>query len=187
MRRRVLVAGLAATAVTVFGVVASCGSGQGGGGVPTPTASRHIALSSTAFRDGGTIPRRYTCDGEDVSPPLALSGVPAHTASLVLLVEDPDAARGPFAHWLVWNMDPHTTRLLPGQAPPGAVQGRNSFTKAGYSGPCPPMGAPHHYVFTVYAVDRRLAPPSGATADDLRRAVNGHALALGTLTGRYGR
>ncbi|MFF8945152.1 YbhB/YbcL family Raf kinase inhibitor-like protein [Streptomyces sp. NPDC014864] len=174
-------------AVAALGLVSSCGDDKGGSGVPTPTAERRIAVASPAFGDGGTIPRPYTCDGEDVSPPLTFTGVPAHTTGLVLLLEDPDAARGPFTHWLMWDIDPHTTVVPAGRTPPGATQGRNSFTKAGYSGPCPPVGKPHRYVFTVYATDRRLGLATDATADDIRRAVNGHALAVGSLTGRYGR
>jgi Raf kinase inhibitor-like YbhB/YbcL family protein len=181
--------------VVALGGIAACGGGGAGSGAATPKGSgaatrgapARITVSSSAFTDGGTVPGRYTCAGEDVSPPLAFSGVPTRTAGLALLVEDPDAPQGTFTHWLVWDMDPHTTRLSAGATPPGAVQGRNSFSKTGYSGPCPPPGKPHHYVFTVYAADRRLGLGPGATTADVKRALTGHTLASGTLTGRYGR
>ncbi|MGW7529901.1 YbhB/YbcL family Raf kinase inhibitor-like protein [Streptomyces sp. NPDC054783] len=175
-----------AVAATAF--VAGCGDGGTPADSPSPTAARRLTVTSTAFADGGTVPRRNTCDGADVSPPLALGAVPAHTASLALLLRDLDAPHGTFTHWLVWNVAPHTTRLSAGEHPPGATEGRNDFGKTGYSGPCPPRGdRPHHYVLTVYAADRRVSPGAGASAADLLRALSGHTLAEGTLTGRYGR
>lgn len=177
-----------AVAATAF--VAGCGDGgtPAAAPSPSPSAARRLAVTSTAFADGGTIPRRNTCDGADVSPPLAFGAVPAHTASLALLLRDADAAHGTFTHWLVWNADPHTTRLSAGEHPPGATEGRNDFGKTGYGGPCPPRGdRPHRYVLTVYAADRRLPPAAGASPAVVLRALSGHTLALGTLTGRYGR
>ncbi|MHB9858318.1 YbhB/YbcL family Raf kinase inhibitor-like protein [Streptomyces sp. YIM S03343] len=180
-------------------LMAGCAdSGDGGGAnggdssassaAPSPTAARRITVSSSAFAEDGTVPRRHTCDGADVSPPLAFSGVPEGAAGLTVLVEDPDAPRGTFTHWLLWDADPHETRWAAGTAPRGAVQGRNGFGKNSYGGPCPPRGsAPHHYVFTVYATDRALGLAPGASADTLKRALEGHVLASGTLTGRYGR
>ncbi|OIK27573.1 hypothetical protein VT52_011185 [Streptomyces malaysiense] len=149
-------------------------------------------MTSTAYPDGGTVPRRFTCDGADVSPPLAFSGVPAGTRSLAVTVRDLDAPGGTFTHWLIWDIDAGTRRLSAGAHPRGAVEGRNGFGRTGYGGPCPPHGDhPHHYVLTVYAADRRppLSPAAsaGASPDDLRRALSGHTLATGTLTGRYGR
>ncbi|MFF7971024.1 YbhB/YbcL family Raf kinase inhibitor-like protein [Streptomyces sp. NPDC007905] len=184
--RRLWMVAVAATAV-----VAGCGDGGGSAAAPSgpsPTATGRLTVTSSAYTDGGTIPRRFTCDGENVSPPLALSGVPAHTASLALLLQDPDAPRGTFTHWLVWDIDPHTGRLASGGRPQGARQGRNGFGKTGYGGPCPPRGdRPHRYVLTVYATDRSpgLAPDAGPA--DFLRALYGHTLATGTLTGRYGR
>ncbi|MFF9125155.1 YbhB/YbcL family Raf kinase inhibitor-like protein [Streptomyces sp. NPDC014889] len=180
--------------IVVLGGLAGCGSGgRGAAGTPSadgtvsPGATGRIAVSSPAFADGGTVPGRYTCGGADVSPPLSFSGVPARTAGLILLVEDRDAPGGTFTHWLVWNMDPRTRSLPTGATPPGAAQGRNDFSKTGYSGPCPPPGRPHRYVITVYAADRRLDLKPNATAADVRRALSGHTLASGTLTARYGR
>ncbi|MGW1048542.1 YbhB/YbcL family Raf kinase inhibitor-like protein [Streptomyces sp. NPDC001118] len=174
-------------AVAAMAVVAGCGDDGGPTAAPSP-GTAHLTVTSTAYGDGGTIPRRHTCDGADVSPPLALAGVPARTASLALLLRDPDAPHGTFAHWLVWDIDPHTRQLAAGERPQGATEGRNDFKRPGYGGPCPPRGdRPHHYVLTVYAGDRRLSLAPGAAPADLLRALSGHTLAVGTLMGRYSR
>lgn len=144
-----------------------------------------ITVSSTAFSEGGTIPRRHTCDGEDASPPLRFAGVPSGTQELAVLVEDPDAPRGTFVHWVAWGLDPSTTTLDEGATPPRT--GTNGFGRRGYGGPCPPRGTPHRYIFTVFALARRLDLPPGASADQLRAAVGRAAIAEGRLTGRYGR
>ncbi|GGU87182.1 hypothetical protein GCM10010260_20650 [Streptomyces filipinensis] len=175
-------------AVAAMAVVTGCADGGGPATVPSRSAPRRLTLTSTAYGDDGTIPRRHTCDGADVSPPLALASVPAGTASLALLLRDPDAPRGPFTHWLVWDIDPRTRRLSAGERPRGATEGRNDFRKTGYGGPCPPHGdRPHHYVLTVYALDQRLSLAPDASPADLMRAVSGRMLAAGTLTGRYSR
>lgn len=183
MQRRLVIVALAAA----VGLASGCGDDGDDSSAPAFGASERLTLSSSAFADGGTIPRRHTCDGENISPPLSFSKVPSGTKSLAVLVEDPDAPRGPFTHWVVYDADPSQTRWPAGQVPRGAAQGRNGFTKNGYSGPCPPQGKPHHYVFSGYAVDRALRLPSDASADDLKQALKGHALAYGSLTGRYGR
>jgi Raf kinase inhibitor-like YbhB/YbcL family protein len=153
---------------------------------PLPHAPRSLALSSPAFRDGGTIPARFTCSGAGTSPPLAWSGVPAGARELALIVEDPDAGR--FVHWTVVAIPPADRGATPGRPPRGGVETDNSFGDRGWGGPCPPPGdPPHDYVFTVYALDARLGLDAGATADDVRGAIAGHALARGTLTGRFGR
>jgi Raf kinase inhibitor-like YbhB/YbcL family protein len=144
-----------------------------------------ISVSSTAFPDGGDIPRRYTCDGEDVSPPLDFAGVPEAARDLALLIEDPDAPSGLFAHWVAWGIDPGKPALAEGESPAGT--GTNGFRRRGYAGPCPPWGAPHRYVFTVFALSRRLDLAPGASAEDLRRAVEGTVLDEGRLVGRYAR
>jgi Raf kinase inhibitor-like YbhB/YbcL family protein len=144
-----------------------------------------ITVSSSAFAEGGTIPRRYTCDGEDVSPPLAVSGLPSGVRELALLVEDPDAPHGTFVHWVAWGIDPAKPTLAEGSAPAGS--GVNGFGRQGYGGPCPPRGSNHRYVFTVLALSRPSGLRAGASADDLRTAVKGAVLAEGKLTGRYGR
>jgi Raf kinase inhibitor-like YbhB/YbcL family protein len=175
-------------AVAAMALAAGCGDGAGTAAAPSPSGARRLTVTSTAYADGGTVPRRYTCDGPDVSPPLAVTGVPARTSSLALLLRDSDAPHGTFTHWLVWDIDPHTTRLSAGEHPRAASEGRNDFGRTGYSGPCPPRGdPPHRYVLTVYAVDRRVSLAAGVSPTDLLKAISGHTLAVGTLTGRYGR
>jgi Raf kinase inhibitor-like YbhB/YbcL family protein len=144
-----------------------------------------IRVTSTGFADGGDIPQVYTCDGQDVSPPLSFTDVPAGTQELALLVEDPDAPGGTFVHWVAWGIDPSKAALAEGESPPGA--GTNGFGRRGYGGPCPPKGAPHRYVFTVFALSRRLDLAAGASAQDLRRAMAGGVVAEGRLVGRYAR
>lgn len=151
----------------------------------TPEAPMTVTVSSTAFGDGGEIPRRYTCDGDDVSPPLSFAGVPSGTRELALLVEDPDAPGGTFVHWVAWGIDPTKPAIAEGGSPSGT--GTNGFRHRGYGGPCPPRGAPHRYVFTVFALSRPLDLKPGASADDLRRAVVDTVLAEGRLVGRYAR
>lgn len=144
-------------------------------------------LTSTAFDDGAAIPRRFGCDGEDVSPDLAWSGAPDGTAALALAVIDPDA-RG-FVHWLAYDMAGTPSGELPRgvSASPGApAQGTNSFGKRGYGGPCPPSGT-HHYRFTLYALDKVLELKGAPTIDALRAAMSGHVLGEATLTGTYHR
>ncbi len=148
-------------ALLVVGL-AACSSGAG-----QPPAERALpesmAVSSPAFAAGGVMPRRFTCAGEDVSPPLAWSGVPAGTVEVAVVVDDPDAPGGIFVQWVVAGIDPAATGLAAGALPPGARQGRNSAGRAAWSGPCPPAGSSHHYRFTVYALTRR-ADVGGAGA-----------------------
>ena len=151
----------------------------------TSPAPLTITVTSPAFGDGGDIPSRNTCDGQDVSPPLRFVELPSGTVELALLVEDPDAPRGTFVHWVAWGLDPGKAELGEGEVPAGA--GKNDFGKRGYGGPCPPKGAQHRYVFTVFALSDRLELPPGASADDLKQAVSGRTLAEGRLIGRYAR
>jgi Raf kinase inhibitor-like YbhB/YbcL family protein len=177
-------AGTAAVLGTLAGLLAGCG-GDRPAVPPVPEATMTITVSSTAFPDGGDIPQRYTCDGANVSPPLAFGPVPAGTVELALLVTDPDAPGGTFVHWVAWGIDPARPALAEGQAPPG--NGANGFGRQGYGGPCPPRGPAHRYVFTAYAVSRRLDLKTSASAEELTRAVQGAVLAQGRLTGRYRR
>ncbi len=145
---------------------------------PTPTP--RFALTSGAFAAGGSIPRRYTCDGEDVSPALAWTGVPGGAAELVLLMDDPDARD--FAHWIALSIPPATTHLAEGAGAASShlAQGTNDFGRVGYGGPCPPSGT-HHYRFTLYA----LADPlglSGAPRASAVRSALGASTVLGTVT-----
>jgi Raf kinase inhibitor-like YbhB/YbcL family protein len=146
-------------------------------------------LTSRSFQDG-QIPAKYTCKGAGVSPQLAWTAPPAGTASFALIVTDPDAPRGTFTHWVLYDLPAGMRALaegLPnqGQLADGARQGRNDFGSPGYGGPCPPGHAPHHYVFTLYALNVKLNLPAGATRAQLEAAMQGHILARAELIGLY--
>lgn len=165
----------------------------GGPARPSPTGELpRLQVTSDAFAPGERIPADFTCDGADRSPPLAWSGLPPGTAALVLIVEDPDASGGLFTHWLLYDLPPDTQELPSGVAPEprlpnGAKQGRNDFGTLGYRGPCPPPGRAHRYIFRLYALDRTTGLGPGARRGEVLRAVEGHVLATGELTGQYGR
>jgi hypothetical protein len=144
-----------------------------------------MQIQSAAFNDGQPIPRRYTCDGEDVSPPLTLGDVPEGAKSLALVVDDPDAPLGVFNHWIAWNLPADTEALSEGAQI--EKQGKNDFGERGYRGPCPPLGPMHHYRFKVYALDIVLDLPYGADEKQLEKAMRGHILAEGELVGTYQR
>jgi Raf kinase inhibitor-like YbhB/YbcL family protein len=145
-----------------------------------------FVLQSSAFEHGGPIPRRYSCDGEDLSPPLSWSGMPEGARSLALVVDDPDAPAGTFTHWLAWALDSRAEGLGEGEAAP--VEGRNDFGTTGYRGPCPPPGhARHRYSFRLYALDSDPDLPAGAGKRELERALAGHTLAAAELIGTYQR
>jgi Raf kinase inhibitor-like YbhB/YbcL family protein len=149
--------------------------------------STAFALTSPEFAEGGAIPRRYSCDGEDVSPPLAWSGAPAETASLALIVDDPDA-RG-WVHWVVHDMTASASGSLPAgwaASPDAPPQGTNSWRRVGYGGPCPPSGS-HRYAFRLLALDEALGLGGAPTAQEVLDATAGHVLAEATLTGTYRR
>jgi Raf kinase inhibitor-like YbhB/YbcL family protein len=147
-----------------------------------------MKLWSPAFSDGAAIPPRYTCDGDDVSPELSWSDVPHDTVSLALTCVDPDAPRGTFTHWLIWNLDPAGEAIGAGEIPIGARQGRNDFGTVGYRGPCPPPGhGTHHYHFTLHAFARQIALPEGATISAFREAAEGVTIAPAELVGTYQR
>lgn len=150
-----------------------------------------MTLTSSAFGHEGEIPSRYTCDGENLSPPLGFAGVPVGAKSLVLVCDDPDAPGGVWDHWVLYNLSPGTPGLpegLPNAAtyPDGSLAGKNSWGKIGYGGPCPPTGS-HRYYFTIFALDVPLTLSSGATKGDVLRAAKGHILASATIMGRYAR
>lgn len=156
----------------------------------TPVA-KPMKLESTAFTDKGLIPSKYTCDGEDISPPLSWSEPPSGTKSLALIVDDPDAPGKTFVHWVLYDI-PATARALPdnvaaeGNLPSGSLQGKNDFGKLGYGGPCPPGGT-HRYFFKLYALDTKLGLESGATKAQVLVSMDGHILAEAELMGRYQR
>jgi hypothetical protein len=144
-----------------------------------------MKITSSAFQEGGNIPSKFTCDGGDTSPPLQITEVPSGAKSLAFVVDDPDAPSGLFTHCTVWNISPQTATFGEGSTPKG-VQGKNDFGKLGYGGPCPPSGA-HRYYFKIFALDRELDLPSGATRRQLNAAMKGHVVAQGELMGRYSR
>lgn len=144
-----------------------------------------LSLTTAAFDAGGSIPARHTCDGEDVSPPLAWNGLPEGTASLALLVDDPDAPGGTFTHWLAWGIDPAAGTLAEGASPPG--EGLNGFGEVGYRGPCPPRGGPHRYVFRLYALDAPAGLLRGADLAAFQAALVGRVIGTVELVGTYGR
>jgi Raf kinase inhibitor-like YbhB/YbcL family protein len=147
-----------------------------------------LRLTSALFADGEMIPTRSSCDGEDLSPHLVWTGVPAGTAELVLTMMDPDAPSATFVHWLLWGVQPATHELEEGMLPARAHQGTNGFGRRGYGGPCPPKGdRPHRYVFTLSALSSALALPDGASAADLAAAMEGSVIEAARLTGRYAR
>ncbi len=151
-----------------------------------------MQVQSSAFTEGQRIPKQFTCEGEDISPPLTWSAPPSETKSLVLICDDPDAPMGTWVHWVVYGLPPSVTSL-PQSVPTredvlgGGKQGRNDFGKIGYGGPCPPPGTPHRYFFKLYAVDMELALGRGAAKEDVMKAIQGHILAEGQLMGKYGR
>jgi Raf kinase inhibitor-like YbhB/YbcL family protein len=145
-----------------------------------------IQLTSSAFKEGEAIPRRYTCDGENLSPALSWSGVPQGTASLALIVDDPDAPAGTWVHWVLADL-PVDLPGLPESAPGSGVEGVNGFRKTGYGGPCPPRGSTHRYYFKLYALDKTLGLKTGMSKADVEKAMQGHILAQGQLMGRYSR
>ena len=167
---RVIVAGAFAIAVAIVSFAAG---------------EAKMKITSSAFREGGNIPSKFTCDGGDSSPPLQIADVLLGAKSLALVVDDPDAPSGLFTHWIVWNISPQTNAIAEESAPKG-VHGTNDFGKSGYGGPCPPSGT-HRYYFRIFALDRELNLPSGAKRSQLDAAMKGHLVAQGELMGRYSR
>ena len=151
-----------------------------------------LQLSTTAFSNGGTIPKQYTCDGPDLSPPLSWNGAPSGTQSFALIADDPDAPVGTWVHWVLYNAPAGSNGLAEGvkkqdQLADGTLQGRNDFRKVGYGGPCPPPGKPHRYFFKLYALDTKLNLKAGSTKADVESAMKGHTLAQAEWMGKYGR
>ena len=150
-----------------------------------------LQITSTAFSDGEMIPKRYTCDGPDISPDLSWTDVPGDTKSLALICDDPDAPVGTWVHWVLFNI-PTGEKGLPAEIAPetalpnGAIHGINDFRKPGYGGPCPPGGT-HRYFFKLYALDTVLSLGSGATKAQVVEAMQGHILAEAQLMGKYKR
>jgi Raf kinase inhibitor-like YbhB/YbcL family protein len=144
-----------------------------------------MQLESPAFASEQKIPKKFTCEGEDVSPPLIIQDVPKNAKSLVIIVHDPDAPNGDFVHWLAWNLDPVTHHLVEGLSPP--AQGRNDFGELDYRGPCPPKGKPHRYFFRVFALDTKLNLSPESSKKELEDEMKGHILSDAELMGVYQR
>ena len=159
---------------------------------PFQAQSGALSLSSPSFSNGGGIPKKFSCDGPDVSPQLSWTEPPPGTAIFALLVDDPDAPAGNWNHWTIWNL-PASARSLPegvGKArrlPDGSQQGMNDFKKVGYNGPCPPANKPHHYHFQLFALDRKLNLTGDAGKPELEAAMKGHILAQAEWIGTFRR
>jgi Raf kinase inhibitor-like YbhB/YbcL family protein len=175
--RRYLGSALAAALLTACENGADRPAEQGTADAPGP-----IAVTSPAFADGAEIPQQYTCHGAGTSPPLEWTGVPPGSASIAVVVDDPDAPSGTFVHWVLVGLPADQGHLAEGAVPSGAHQARNSGGGLGWTPPCPPSGT-HHYRFTVYAMGREPDVPDDAAPDAAVRAVEQAAIAQGTLTG----
>ena len=140
-----------------------------------------LVVRSIAFSHNGHIPLQYTCEGENFNPPIEISNVPRETKTLALVMEDPDAPRGVFVHWVLWDLSPHSSRA---EKTNQGISGKNGFGKIGYGGPCPPSGT-HRYFFKVYALDNSPQLEGGADKDALHAAIMGHIIAEGELMGLY--
>jgi Raf kinase inhibitor-like YbhB/YbcL family protein len=146
-------------------------------------AASSFSVATSAFQTGGDIPAKFTCNGANVNPELKINGVPNGAKSLVLIVDDPDAPRGLFTHWILWNIDPKTTDIGENSVPTGGVQGTNDFGKRNYGGPCPPSGT-HRYFFKIFALDSKLDLKPSSGRAELDGAMKGHVLAKAELIGR---
>ncbi len=150
------------------------------------TKTDEFKIFSSAFKNGGEIPQKYTCDGENINPPLQFEHVPAKTKSLALVFDDLDAPRGSYVHWILWNLDPTIKEIKENSVPEGAVQGMNDFKKRNYGGPCPPRRA-HRYVFKIYALNTVLNLNPLSMKKDLEKAIEGHVIVQAQRMGVYKR
>lgn len=157
-----------------------------------PETHQQMDITSSAFKNGQSIPSQYTCDDKNISPPLAWNGAPANTQSLALIVDDPDAPTGVWTHWVVFDLSSDVSGLPEDAAKAESVlskakQGVNDFKNAAYGGPCPPGGKPHRYFFKIYALDITLGLPAGASRKEVEAAMTKHILAQGQIMGTYQR
>lgn len=143
-----------------------------------------MKIISPSFKENEKIPRDFTCDGDNKNPKLEISGIPAQTKSLALIVDDPDAPKGTWIHWTLWNISPDIAAIEENSVPEGAIEGTTSMGRPGYEGPCPPSGS-HHYMFKLYALDKVLDISSISEKADIEKAMTGHILDNAMLTGRY--
>lgn len=145
-----------------------------------------MQITSSAFEQSQPVPSRYTCDDTNCNPPLTFTRVPEEARSLVLIVEDPDAPSGVFTHWLVYDIPPSIQYIMENEVPSQSMEGKNSFGKSGYNGPCPPSGK-HRYIFQLSALDTTLELPPGRTKEEVRAKMKGHVIATAELVGTYTR
>lgn len=188
IRRRGVLAPLVG-ALALLAACSSSGGSGGGAGATTATSAgqapkARMTITSTAFADGAPIPVRYTCKGENVSPPLEWSAPPAGTAQLALVVFDPDAPGGGFVHWVLSGIPAGQTELGENAVPQGSIEGRNG-AGSGYTGPCPPGGAPHHYHFTIYALSRAPGVQPDTDPRQAIAAIQSASTAQGELIGTF--
>lgn len=170
--------------------LAACRPAAGTERVVTDVPEKEVAmyLRSSAFENGESIPKRYTCEGADVSPPLEWGAPPEGTRAFVLIVDDPDAPGGTWVHWVLYDLLGDTRTLPEGNPESLGVAGINDFRRTAYGGPCPPRGSPHRYFFTLYAVDvPSLGLPRGASRRAVEKAMQGHILAQAQWMGTYRR
>ncbi len=173
---------------SLAGFPADCGADN----PKTNGDTMNLQLTSTAFAEGQPIPRQHAFDDKDLSPALQWSGVPSAAKSLALICDDPDAPKGTWVHWVIYDLPPSTAGLAEGvskssELANGAKQGVNDYKRLGYGGPCPPPGKPHRYFFKLYALDTATGLQPGATKKDLLKAMDGHVVAEGQLMGTYQR
>lgn len=147
-------------------------------------SNKNMKIFSSAFKNNERIPAKYTCDGENINPPLSVSDAPKDAKSLVLIVDDPDAPRGVWTHWTVWNIDPNIAEIAADSTPPNTIEGITSFGKPGYGGPCPPSGT-HRYFFKIYALDTRIDLLPFGKVNELEKAMKGHLLDSAEIIGLY--
>lgn len=187
--KKVIIIGIIAIVIGFFVMQTLIRTKKDGGLVNTPTPTplpTAFTLSSSAFGSGAEIPIKYTCDGENISPPLTIYNIPNGTVSLTLIIDDIDAPRGTFVHWLLWNIDPKTSQIDAGTTPTGAGIGVNDFREIKYGGPCPTTGE-HKYLFTLYAVDKYLVFSEKTTKNQVLDAMNQHIIAKTELMGVFSR
>jgi len=194
MANKVLLSGCVAIIFASAAAFAMASSPKAAPHAAAPQPATAMVLTSPAFKEGDLIPKDYTGDGKNMSPPLAWDRVPEGTVTLAIIMDDPDARMGPFVHWLICEIS-GVTRMLPEGVPKddtvttpvSAVQGVNSARSVGYTGPHPPKGETHRYYFKLYALDERLKMPGSFSKKQLEAAMKDHILAQATLMGRYGR
>ncbi|HEY2082759.1 MAG TPA: YbhB/YbcL family Raf kinase inhibitor-like protein [Verrucomicrobiae bacterium] len=173
-------------------LTAACALVATGSVLQPPETHQQMNITSSAFKNGQPIPSPYTCDGKNISPPLAWNGAPRNAASLVLIVDDPDAPSGVWTHWVIFDLPADSSGLPEGASKTepvagNAKEGVNDFKKIGYSGPCPPAGKQHRYFFKIYALDITLGLQPGAPRKAIEAAMTKHILAQGQLMGTYQR